>query len=44
MPKTMPSLMKCYSSDIALAKLDEEKRLSCIKAWEDNEKSKAVNK
>jgi len=36
--------MKCYSSDIALAKLDEEKRLSCIKAWEDNEKSKAVNK
>ena len=43
MPKIMACLMKCHS-DIALAKLDEEKRVSCIKAWEDNEKSKAINK
>jgi hypothetical protein len=31
-------------SDIALADLEKEKRLSFIKAWEDSEKTKAENK
>ncbi|EPS59685.1 hypothetical protein M569_15119, partial [Genlisea aurea] len=30
--------------DIALAKVDDDKRLSFIKAWEDSEKTKAQNK
>ncbi|XP_059276134.1 remorin-like [Lycium ferocissimum] len=30
--------------DIALAKVESEKRLALIKAWEDNEKAKAENK
>jgi hypothetical protein len=30
--------------DIALAKLETEKRNSLIKAWEENEKTKAENK
>ena len=30
--------------DVALAKLEDEKRLSYIKAWEESEKTKAENK
>lgn len=33
-----------YLSDAALAKLESEKRLSLILAWEENEKTKADNK
>jgi len=36
-------LMFCFS-DVALADLEKEKRLSFIKAWEDSEKTKAENK
>lgn len=31
-------------SDIALAEVEKEKKMSFIKAWEDSEKSKAENK
>lgn len=31
-------------TDIALAKLDSDKKLSYINAWEENEKSKVENK
>jgi len=31
-------------TDIALAEIGKEKRLSNVKAWEDSEKTKAENK
>lgn len=38
-----PGSALCYS-DIALAEVEKEKRLSFIAAWEESEKSKAENK
>jgi len=33
-----------WCTDIALAEIEKEKRLSNVKAWEESEKSKAENK
>ena len=33
-----------YFSDVALADLEKEKKLSFVKAWEDSEITKAENK
>lgn len=42
-----PKLIVCsnlYFTDVVLARVETEKRLSLIRAWEENEKSKADNK
>ena len=33
-----------WSTDVALAEVEKEKRLSYVKAWEESEKSKSENK
>jgi hypothetical protein len=33
-----------FYSDVALARVETEKKLSLIRAWEENEKTKAENK
>lgn len=38
------NLLSSVFSDIALAEVEKEKRLSFIRAWEDSEKTKAENK
>lgn len=39
----LTNYLNCYP-DIALARVETEKRNSLIKAWEENEKTKAENK
>lgn len=36
--------MSLVSADAVLARVETEKRMSLIKAWEENEKAKAENK
>ncbi|CAA3020954.1 Hypothetical predicted protein [Olea europaea subsp. europaea] len=40
----MKSSKGSHDRDIALAKVEDEKRLSFVKAWEESEKSKVENK
>lgn len=39
-----PDSLCCAFSDLALAKVEKEKKLTFIKAWEESEKTKADNK
>jgi hypothetical protein len=38
------SLILCYNTDSLLARIETEKKISLINAWEESEKAKAENK
>lgn len=40
----LTNYLKTRYADLALARVESEKRNSLIKAWEENEKTKAENK